>query len=84
MDIIETMTLFFGWCSVLNIGILTITTILLIVFKNPISNIHSKMFGISNTDVVTEYFKYLGNYKIAIIVFNIAPYISLRIMMTPG
>jgi len=79
---IETLTVFLGWCSVINIGMLTITAILLIIMKGPISHLHSKMFGVSETEIISEYFKYLGNYKIGIIIFNIVPYIALKIMVS--
>lgn len=38
------------------------------------------MFGVSETDLPLTYMQYLGNYKIAIIVLNIVPYITLKII----
>ena len=71
---------FFGWCSVINIGVLLVSSVLLMLLKEPISAIHGKMFGVDPSDLPSTYFQYLANYKIAIFVLNIVPYLALRIM----
>jgi hypothetical protein len=76
----ETLTEFFGWVSVINIAVLFISTILVIVMRGPISKLHSKIFGLDQKDLGRAYFQYLAQYKIAMIVLNIAPYIALKIM----
>jgi hypothetical protein len=76
----ETLTQFFGWVSVFNIAVLFISTILVIVMRGPISKLHSKIFGLDQKDLGRAYFQYLVQYKIAMIVLNIAPYIALKIM----
>jgi hypothetical protein len=76
----ETLTQFFGWVSVINIAVLFISTILVIVMRGPISKLHSKIFGLDQKDLGRAYFQYLAQYKIAMIVLNIAPYIALKIM----
>lgn len=77
---IDTLATFLGWCSVINIGVLVLSTIALKVMKEPISNIHSNMFGVNHVDLPPIYMQYLGSYKIAILIFNLVPYISLKIM----
>jgi len=80
MSDISYLATFLGWCSVINIAVLTITTLALMVLKAPIMRIHAKLFRIEPDRLTEIYFKYLANYKIAIIVFNLVPYIALRIM----
>jgi len=80
MTTIESLTTFFGWCSVINIGVLLFSTLGLLVMKGPISAIHGKMFGVNPENMPTTYFQYLGNYKIAIFVLNLVPYFALRLM----
>jgi hypothetical protein len=77
----ETLTEFFGWVSIINIAVLLISTILVIVMRGPISKFHSKIFGIDQKDLGHAYFQYLAQYKIAMIVLSIAPYIALKIMV---
>jgi len=76
----ETLTEFLGWVSVINIAVLLISGILVIVMRGPISKIHSKIFGLDQKDLGRAYFQYLAQYKIAMIVLSIAPYIALKIM----
>jgi len=80
MNTIEAMREFFGWCSVINIGLLMLSSILIIAIRGIASRIHSKMFDLDESDVRRAYFQYLGQYKIAIIVFNIVPYFALKVM----
>jgi TctA family transporter len=74
------LTEFLGWASVLNIAYLCLATIILMIMKGPIASIHSKMLDIKKSELGPLYFKFLGNYKIATLVFIVAPYIALKIM----
>ena len=78
---IDTVREFFGWCTVINIGILLIATIFIAFARGTITTIHSKLFKLNDTDLSHVYFQFLGQYKLAIYVFNLVPYIALRIMM---
>lgn len=76
----ETLTELLGWASVVNIALLFISTIMVIAIRGPISKIHSSLFGLDEKDLGRAYFQYIAQYKIAIIVLDIAPYIALKIM----
>jgi len=43
-------------------------------------NIHSSMFDLDPQAVPAMYFDYLGRYKLMLLVFNIVPYLALRII----
>jgi hypothetical protein len=77
---IDTVREFIGWCTVINIGILLIATIFLVLTRAPILKMHAKLFELSQADLSLSYFQFLGQYKLAIYVLNLAPYIALRIM----
>lgn len=80
MMTIESLTELLGWASVINIGILVLSTLAVITVRTSITEIHSKIFGLDEKDLGRAYFQYLAQYKIAIIVLNVAPYIALKIM----
>ena len=80
MNNIQTLTTFFGWCSAINIGVLFLATIMMMLMRDFVSGMHKRMFGISEADLPALYLQYLGNYKIAIMVFNAVPYIALKLM----
>lgn len=82
MDNMTTFTAFFGWCSVLNIGMLLFATLFLAFFRSFAKDLHSKLFNVSEEQLDLIYFKYLAYYKLTILVINLAPYFALKIMMT--
>ena len=77
---INELTTFLGWCSILNIVLLTFSAVLLVFFIERIAQIHAGMFTIDQAEIHKMYFQYLANYKIATLIFNIIPYFSLKIM----
>ncbi len=81
MITIEIITEFLGWCSIINIGMLMLSAILLVLFNDTILNIHIKMFNLDKKYLQQTYFKYLAQYKIIIIIFNIVPYFVLKIIV---
>ena len=80
MDSVETVREVLGWCTILNMAILVFAGIYVMVLGGPIKRLHAKMYGLSDGDLSRAYFQYLAQYKIAIFVFNLAPYLALRIV----
>ena len=80
MNDLTTITTFLGWCTIINIGILTYSSIMTIVFNAPVKKLHAKMLHISSNKLDEAYFNFLGNYKLAIFIFNLVPYCTLKIM----
>jgi hypothetical protein len=76
----ETLTVFFGWCTAINFALLIISTIMLVLMKDFVSGVHSKMFGVDKSELPATYIQYLGYYKIGIIIFNLVPYLALKMM----
>lgn len=81
MNSIELVREFLAWCSVINIGMLLLSTIMLLFMRDWVITIHAKMTGVSEAELPRIYLEFLGNYKMLIIIFNIVPYIVLRIMV---
>ena len=78
---LQPMTAFFGWCAVINIGLLLFTAIWLIVFRDFTKSIHSATLGVDQDSLDVIYFQFMGNLKIAVIVFNVVPYLALKMMV---
>ena len=76
----ETLRTLLAWSSAINLGVLVLSTVALVFLAKPVSRVHAKLFGLEEDAVRLEYFRYLANYKIAVLVFNIAPYLALRIL----
>ena len=80
MITIDSLTTFLGWCSVLNIAMLSFTTFLATVLKEPLIKTHHKLFGVAQDDLPLAYFHYLSNIKVAIFMLNVMPYTALKVM----
>jgi len=77
---IETLRDLSGWCLVINGGILLVTTVSLCLLRGWASSTHAKMFGVDEAWIRQSYFTYLANFKIAVIMLNLAPWIALNLM----
>lgn len=77
---VQELTALFAWMSVVNIAILLFSTIAIVSIRGFITRIHASLFNIDEKDLGRAYFQYLGHYKIAVIILNIAPYLALRII----
>lgn len=71
---------FFMWCTIINVALLLLSSLLCVVSANWIFGIHSKLFSISRDAFNVLIYSYLAVYKILIIVFCIVPYIALIIL----
>lgn len=80
MDTLIQIQTFLGWCSVINIGLLLFSAIIVVLFRNQVSQLHAKIFNINKEDVLHAYFQYLAQYKILIIVLNIVPYFAIGLI----
>jgi hypothetical protein len=43
--------------------------------------LHSRLFQVDPVSLPKLYFAWLGNYKILIIMFNLVPYLALRLIL---
>lgn len=80
MESIPVITAFLGWCTVINIGLLTLSFMMTIIFNMPVKKLHSKMTHIAPEKLDELYFNFLGHYKLGIFLFNLVPYCALKIM----
>ncbi|TWU42622.1 DUF6868 family protein [Novipirellula artificiosorum] len=76
----ETLASFLGWCLVINFSVLVLATLSLVLGGKSVRRIHAQLFPIDEEQLPPIYFQFLANYKLAIFVFNLAPYLALKIM----
>ena len=80
MNDVQVVTTFFGWCSIVNLGFYLFTVVALMGFRGPIKKIHSAVSAVPDEKLDEIYFNYLGSFKMAVVVLNIAPYFALKLM----
>jgi len=77
---LEQLTEFFKWMTIINIGVLLFSTFMIILLKDVVIRMHSKMFGIGEDKIPVVIYSYLGMLKIFVIIFSLVPYVSLLIL----
>lgn len=80
MEPLETITAVLGWCTLINFGVLMLSSLALVFFRERLIRIHGRMFGLPVEQLGREYFRYLATYKVLVIIFNLVPYLALRIV----
>jgi len=79
MDI-QTLTTFFMWCTILNIALLVLSSLICLCAGDWMYGVHGKWFSISRETFNVAIYSFLGLYKIFILVFSLIPYIALLIV----
>jgi len=79
MDI-DSITAFFMWCTILNVTLLALSSLICICAADWAYRIHSKWFSISKETFNVAIYSFLGLYKVLVFVFNLIPYLALLIV----
>ena len=80
MDL-QTLTSFFMYCTLLNVGLLLISTLLgWMVGLDSVYRMHSKFFPVPKETFNAVIYALIGLWKIAVIVFNLIPWIAVTII----
>ena len=70
----------FAWSSAINIGILLFWLLLLLLAHDFVYRFHGKWFKLSEEKFDAIHYALMGFYKLSVILFNIVPYLALRIV----
>lgn len=77
---LELLRDFLGWCTLINMGILIVWALMLFCCRAWIYRIHGKLFPMSEERFNSIHYAWMGNYKMGMILFNLVPYLALRIV----
>ena len=69
-----------GWCTLINYGILTFWFLMFVFAHDFVYNLHRRWFRLSVEKLDSIHYAGMAFYKIAIFIFNLAPYIALKIV----
>jgi hypothetical protein len=78
---IEQWSDFLGWSALLNYFLLTTWFLLFVIAKEWLFELHSAWFDISRTHFNVLHYSGIAFYKILLFVFNLMPYLAIRIML---
>ena len=69
-----------AWCSVINIILLLIWFIIFALARDWIYKMHSKWYKLSEDAFNTIHYAGIAFFKMLVLVFNIVPYLAIRIV----
>ena len=79
MDI-QTLTLFFKWCTIINGSILILWSVFFLLAPNLVYRTQSIWFPIPRETFNVVIYSFIGVFKIFFLMFNAVPYLALLIM----
>ncbi len=79
MDI-ATVRGFFMWCTILNGGLLVLSSLILTFASDWVYRMHSKWYPIPREAFNVVIYSFVGIFKIFVLMFNLGPYIALVIV----
>ena len=79
MDI-EILRSTLGWCTVINVGLLLWWALFILLAHDLVYRLHSRWFKLSVEQFDAIHYTGMAFFKIMVLLFNLAPYIALRIV----
>lgn len=70
----------FGWCGVINIGMLLFWWLFIVVGHDFMYRVHSRWFNLSLEKFDAVHYQAILFYKVGVFLFIIVPYLALRIV----
>ena len=77
---VEIITKLLAWCTTINLALLIFSFIIFTVAHDWIYKYHSKWYKISSEQFNAIIYSSMAFYKILFLVFNLIPYLALRIV----
>lgn len=77
---VEQIQEFFGWCSILNLGLLIWWSAFILLAHDFVYQLHGKWFRLSVERFDAIHYTGMAFFKLSIFMFNVVPYFALRII----
>jgi hypothetical protein len=77
---LELVTAMLGWCTLINFGLLMWWFLFAVIAHDWTFRVHTKWFKISPEQFDAIHYAGMGIFKMGVIVFNLVPYLALRIV----
>ena len=77
---IENLRIFLGWCTLINAGMFAVWSLAFVFAHDLVFKVHARWFKIPEERFDEIHYTMMGHYKLAVILFNLAPYLVLRLV----
>ena len=76
---IELVQEILGWCSLINVALLLIWFLFIVFAHDWMFRIHTRWLKLSSEKFDAIHYAGIGLFKMTIVIFNVVPYLALRI-----
>ena len=84
MTSVETIHAVLGWCTIMNFALLMVWFLFFVFAHNWLYRFHSSMFKMPEETFNAIHYGAMAVFKLAILMFNFAPYVALLIVRQAG
>ena len=77
---LETLTAFFMWCTIINVGLQLFFVVVLLTARDFAYGMQKKFFALTDGQLDLVMYCFLGAFKLVVIVFCLVPWIALLIV----
>ena len=78
---VEMIMAVLGWCTLINFGLLLWWLLFVLFAHDWTYELHTKWFKISREQFDATHYGLMGVFKMGVILFNLIPYLALRIVI---
>ena len=71
---------FLMWCTIINSTLLCLSSIMIVLLRKQLYKIHGRLFNLSEEQISITIYRFLGLYKIFILVFNAVPWLAIYLV----
>ncbi|MBI84271.1 MAG: hypothetical protein CMJ81_13805 [Planctomycetaceae bacterium] len=76
---IDNLRTLLGWCTIINVAVMLAWFLVFIFARNFVLKMHTRWFKISDERFDEIHYTMMGHYKLAVFLFNLVPYLVLRL-----
>ncbi len=77
---IEILSRILGWATIINLSIITLWFCVFTFYHDAVFRLHSKWFKLSEEKFDTIHYAGMAFYKLATYLFNLVPYLAIKIV----
>ena len=77
---VEIVTAALGWCTLINFVLLAWWLLFVVFAHDWTYRLHTRWFRLSEEKFDSIHYSLMGSFKLIVVVFNLVPYLALRIV----
>ena len=73
---LEQLQSFLMWCSIINLGLMTFSFVMIMAMRQMVCRLHAKLFSIPEASVMLAFYWFIGMWKIFTFALFVVPWLA--------